>query len=422
MSTALLTDKYEFTMLSALIEAGRADCPATFELFARRLPRGRRFGLLAGLGRLLDALEDFKFGPEELDELQKTQAITPAAVEYLTDWRFAGNIDAYREGENYWPYSPVLTVAAPLGDAILIETLALSIFNHDTAIASAAARMVLEAKGRPLIEMGSRRTHERSALAAARAAWIAGFASTSNVEAGREFGIPTAGTTAHSFMLAFPTEKEAFAAQIASFGRNTTLLVDTFDIEEGIRTAIEVAGPGLAGIRIDSGDPAIESRRARALLDSLGATNTRVTVTSDLDEYLISALSDSPINSYGVGTRLVTGSGHPTASMVYKLVSIADEPGGKQREVAKKSESKGSQGGRKTAFRYADGREAYRIDGVVPDGARPLQVRYVSNGEIVERPTAKEVREYAAQTLSALSEKTKLIGDGEPMFTATRED
>ena len=422
MSTALLTDKYELTMLSALIQAGRADNPATFELFARRLPPGRRFGLLAGMGRLLDSLEHFTFGPDELTFLRETGAITPEAEAYLTDWRFAGEIDAYPEGECYWPHSPVVTVHGRLGDAILLETLALSILNFDTAIASAAARMVIAAEGRPIIEMGARRVHEDAAIAVARSAWIAGFASTSELEAGRRSGIPTAGTAAHSFMLAFPTEREAFQAQIDSLGVNTTLLVDTFDIEEGIRTAIEVAGPELAGIRIDSGDLAIESRRARELLDSLGATKTRVTVTSDLDEYVMAALAGSPIDGYGAGTRVATGSGHPTASMVYKLVEVADSVDGALRPVAKKSASKASVGGRKTAYRYPDGREHFSFDGMVPAGARPLQVRYVEGGEIIARPTLDEARARAAETIANLPDVAKAIGDGEALFTATHED
>lgn len=419
MSTGLLTDKYELTMLSALIAAGRAHNPATFELFARRLPPGRRFGITSGLGRLLDALDDFTFGPAELAYLRESGSITPEAQEYLTDWRFGGDIDAYAEGENYWPYSPVLTVHGRLGDAILLETLALSIFNHDTAIASAAARMVVAAQGRPLIEMGSRRTHEESAVAVARSAWAAGFASTSNLEAGRRYDIPVAGTAAHAFMLAFPTEREAFAAQIASFGTDTTLLVDTFDIEQGIRTAIEVAGPKLRAVRIDSGDLAIESGRARDLLDSLGAVETKITVTSDLDEYLIKALEGSPIDGYGAGTRVATGSGHPTASMVYKLVEVADTPDGPLRPVAKKSAAKASIGGRKTAFRRPDGSEGYSVDGSIPAGTRPLQTRFVEGGRTILRPTLTDVREHTAATLAALPEPALAIGDGEPMFIAT---
>lgn len=414
MTTGLLTDRYELTMLSALVAEGRADNPAVFELFSRRLPAGRRFGIVGGLGRFLDALRTFRFDEEELAWLVETGALGEQAATWLAGFSFTGDIDAYAEGELYWPGSPVLTVASRLGEGILLETLALSVLNHDTAVASAAARMVLAAGGRPIIEMGSRRTHEEAAVAAARAAYAVGFAGTSNLAAGRRFGIPTLGTAAHAFTLAHPSEAEAFAAQVHSLGVGTTLLVDTYDIEQGIRTAVEVAGPGLGAIRIDSGDLAAESRRARALLDSLGARETRIIVTSDLDEYLISALADAPIDGYGVGTRVVTGSGHPTAEMVYKLVAVADTPNGLLRPVAKTSETKTSVGGRKTAYRWPDGREEFRLDGHVPAGATALQHRVVDAGRVVESPSLAVVRAHAARSLASLSGSSRLVADGTP--------
>lgn len=420
-TTGLLTDRYELTMLSSFVAEGKADDHAVFELFARRLPAGRRFGLLGGLGRFLDALERFTFTADELAWLVEIGALTDTAATWLTEFRFQGDIWAYAEGDLYWPNSPVLTVEGRLGEAILLETLALSILNHDSAIASAAARMVIAAEGRPIIEMGSRRAHEEAAVAVARAAWIAGFAGTSNLAAGRRHGIPTLGTAAHAFTLAHRSERAAFEAQIRALGKDTTLLVDTYDIEQGIRTAIEVAGPGLGAIRIDSGDLAVESRRARALLDSLGATATRIVVTSDLDEYVISALSEAPIDGYGVGTRVATGSGHPTASMVYKLVAVADSPDGPLRPVAKASASKSSVGGRKTAYRRADGREFFTLDGTIPEDAAPTQLHVVAGGEVVHRPSEAQVRELAAATLAALPESTRRIADGTAAITATEE-
>lgn len=420
MTTSLFTDRYELTMLSSFVADGSVERPATFELFARRLPRGRRFGLLAGLGRLLDALEHFTFPEDDLAWLTEVGAITEEAADWLRGRRFSGDIDAYPEGETYWPHSPVLTVRGTLGDGLLLETLGLSILNHDTAIAGAASRMVLAAGDRPIIEMGSRRTHEEAAVATARAAWIAGFVGTSNLAAGRRYAVPTLGTAAHAFTLAHASEAEAFASQIKALGAGTTLLVDTYDIEHGIRTAIDVAGPKLGAIRIDSGDLAIESARARRLLDSLGATGTRIIVTSDLDEYVMTALADAPIDGYGAGTRVATGSGHPTAGFVYKLVEIAD-PDGTMRPVAKGSLGKGSAGGRKTAYRYPDGTEHYRLDDTVPEGATAVQVAAVRGGERVHAPTLDETRARAAASLAALPPAARLVADGESMFTTTQE-
>lgn len=416
MDTALLTDKYELTMLSSLVSDGMADTPATFELFARRLPKGRRFGLLAGLGRLVDALPEVTFDSAELDWLQETGAITAEGAAWLADFSFRGDMLAYPEGEVYWPGSPVLQVSGRLGECLLLETLALSIYNHDTAVASAAARMVIAAQGRPIIEMGSRRVHEEAAVAGARAAWIAGFAGTSNLAAGRRHGIPTLGTAAHAFTLAHATEAEAFASQVRAHGPGTTLLVDTFDIAQGIRTAVDVAGRELGAIRIDSGDLAVESRKARVLLDELGATKTRIITTSDLDEYVMAALADAPIDGYGAGTRVATGSGHPTAGFVYKLVDIDG------RSVAKKSADKTSTGGIKTAFRWPDGTEDLRLDGVVPEGARAVAVPVITQGQLHPQPDLDETRTRAAQSLHDLTDADRLISDGDPRLTATIDE
>src|SRR4051794_29055316 len=293
-------------MLASFLSDGSAQLPAVFECFSRRLPSGRRYGVVAGLGRLLEALVDFRFDADDVDYLLTSGAITAQCADYLRDFSLDGvQVDAYREGELYFPGSPVVTVSGTLGQGVVLETLVLSVLNHDSAVASAAARMSVAAQGRPLIEMGGRRTHEQAAVAAARAAYLAGFASTSNLQAGRTYGIPTVGTAAHAFTLAHDSEKAAFASQVEALGTDTTLLVDTYDIAQGIRNAIEVAGTGLGAVRIDSGDLNEEARKARALLDSLGATGTRIIVTSDLDEYVITALADAPIDGYGVGTRVV---------------------------------------------------------------------------------------------------------------------
>ncbi len=422
-ATGLLTDRYELTMLDSFVRDGRAHRPAVFEAFARRLPEGRRYGMLGGLGRLLDAIEHFTFDVDDLAWLQEQGVIGAETAQWLTDFRFSGDIDGYREGDLYFPGSPILTVTGSLGECLLLETLALSILNHDTAIASAAARMVDAAGDRPLIEMGGRRTHEEAAVATARAAWIAGFATTSNLAAGRRHGVPTAGTAAHAFTLAHATETEAFRSQVEALGVGTTLLVDTYDVEQGIRTAVEVAGTGLGAIRLDSGDLAEESHKARILLDSLGATSTRIVVTSDLDEFVITALADAPIDGYGVGTRVATGSGHPTASMVYKLVAIADGPDLPMRPVAKKSKDKTSVGGRKHAFREYDANgllvAEWLTRDTVPSGATPVQVPLIRAGKIVHRPTLPEVRAFATATLSSLPAEARTVAAGPAYLTAT---
>ena len=343
--TGLLTDRYEFTMLGAALRDGTAQRRCTFEVFARRLPNGRRYGVVAGTSRLLSAITDFRPAPDEVEELLADGVVDDAGAEYLASYRFGGDVDGYREGELYFPYSPLLTVSGTFAECVVLETLCLSVLNHDSAIASAAARMVSAAAGRPIIEMGSRRTHELAAIASARAAYIAGFASTSNLAAGRVFGVPTAGTAAHAFTLLHDDELGAFRAQIAALGPATTLLVDTFDITKGIDNAVAAGGPSLGAIRIDSGDLGVLARQARAQLDGLGATGTRIVVSGDLDEYAIAALAAAPVDIYGAGTAVVTGSGAPTAGFVYKLVDVDGRP------VAKRSEHKESHGGRKFAYR-----------------------------------------------------------------------
>lgn len=384
-STALFTDRYELTMVQAALHAGTADRRCVFETFARRLPDTRRYGFVAGTGRLLDAIESFRFDEEELAALRDAEVVDAETCRWLQDFRFRGDIDGYREGEAYYPGSPVLTISGTFAEAVLLETLVLSVLNHDSAVAAAAARMVVAAGDRPVIEMGSRRTHEEAAVAAARAAYLAGFASTSNLEAGARYGIPTAGTTAHSFVLVHDSEKEAFRAAVDAAGPGTTLLVDTYDISEGIRRAVEIAGTGLGAVRIDSGDLTVVARQARELLDSLGATGTKIVVSGDLDEYAIAGLAAAPVDAYGAGTSVVTGSGHPTAGMVYKLVEVDG------RSVAKRSVRKSTQGGRKVAVRRhrSTGTSTEEVLGSqctpqeLPDDS-PLQVPLMRTGTRVD--------------------------------------
>jgi nicotinate phosphoribosyltransferase len=417
---ALLTDRYELTMVAAALADGTADRDCVFEVFARRLPHGRRYGVVAGTGRLLEQLPRFRFGDEELAALREQGLTDARLLDWLADFRFSGDVDGYAEGELFFPGSPVLTVRAPFAEGVLLETLVLSVLNHDSAIASAAARMVAAACERPCIEMGSRRTHEEAAVAAARAAVLAGFAASSNLEAGRRYGVPTTGTSAHAFTLLHDDEAAAFRAQVDALGVGTTLLVDTYDVVRGIRTAVEVAGPGLGAIRLDSGDLPTLATAARRQLDELGAVRTRVIVTSDLDEFAISGLMAAPVDGYGVGTSLVTGSGAPTAGMVYKLVQRDGVP------VAKRAEGKNSTGGRKSAVRRhdADGTavaEVVTSGRVEPrEGDRQLVVPLVRGGEPVAPSSPAEALAAAAahhrRVREALPAEAWALSRGEPVL------
>lgn len=424
-SPALLTDRYELTMIDAALHAGTAHRPCVFELFARRLPGGRRFGVVAGVGRLMEALADFRFGPDELAWLKRENVVAPDTLDWLESYRFTGTIRGYREGDLYFPGSPLLVVEAGFAEGVVLETLALSMLNYDSAVAAAAARMAIAAGGRPLAEMGSRRTGERSAVAAARAAYIAGFSATSNLEAGRRWGVPTMGTSAHAFTLLFPSEEEAFAAQVASLGSGTTLLVDTYDIRQGVERAIAAAGTDLGAVRIDSGDLGVVVREVRAQLDSLGAVNTKITVTNDLDEYAIAALASAPVDSYGVGTSLVTGSGHPAAGMVYKLVARQNDDGS-WTSVGKASEGKATVGGRKQPVRALSNGVAVAEDIYVEDPpveltpatGRTLHVPLVTDGEIhpdaVGVAGVEAAREHHARAIAELPLDALRLSRGEP--------
>ncbi|BDO41733.1 nicotinate phosphoribosyltransferase [Cellulomonas sp. NTE-D12] len=403
-STALLTDRYELTMLQAALADGTADRRCVFEVFTRRLPPGRRYGVVAGTGRVLDAVRDFRFEEEQLEWLAAERVVDDRTLEYLRDYRFTGDVVGYAEGEVFFPLSPLMVVEGTFAEAVLLETVVLSILNYDSAIASAASRMTSAAVDRPCLEMGARRAQEEAAVAAARAAVIAGFAGTSNLEAGRRYGLPTIGTAAHAFTLLHDDEESAFAAQVASQGRGTTLLVDTYDVHRGVERALAAAGTELGAVRLDSGDLAALAQEVRAQLDAAGARRTKIVVTSDLDEYAIAALAVAPVDSYGVGTSVVTGSGAPTCGMVYKMVS-RERADGSMEAVAKVSRSKASVGGRKAAARRLgpDGRavEEVLVSGPParvlawqdqqwrsPDPAlRPLHVPLIMGGAADERWT-----------------------------------
>ncbi|MCM2517162.1 nicotinate phosphoribosyltransferase [Streptomyces griseoincarnatus] len=424
-STALFTDQYELTMLQAALKAGTAERHSVFEVFTRRLPHGRRYGVVAGTGRVLDAVENFRFDEGVLRFLREKAVVDEETLDWLAGYRFSGDVWGYPEGEVYFPGSPVMRVEGSFAECVLLETVILSILNHDSAIAAAASRMSSAAGDRPLIEMGARRTHELAAVAASRAAYIGGFSSTSDLAAGFRYNIPTVGTSAHAFTLLHDTERDAFRAQVDSLGAGTTLLVDTYDVTEAVRAAVEVAGPGLGAVRIDSGDLLLVAHRVRQQLDELGARDTKIVVTSDLDEYAIASLAAAPVDAYGVGTQLVTGSGHPTCSMVYKLVARAESAGPEAPlvPVAKKSTGgKTSIGGRKWAARRrdADGvaeAEVIGIGEVPPELAdRQLTVPLVRGGEVVAREPLDVVRDRHAAARAGLPLSATQLSRGEPVL------
>ncbi len=435
-ATALLTDHYELTMVRAALRSGVAHRRAVFEVFARQLPSARRYGVVAGTGRLLDALARFRFGAADLAFLERTGIADDPTLEFLRGYRFGGSIWGYAEGDCYFPGSPILVVEGTFGEAVMLETLALSVLNHDCAIASAASRMATAAGGRPLIEMGSRRTHEQAAVAAARAAYIAGFTATSNLRAGYQYGVPTSGTSAHAFTLVHDDERQAFAAQLDALGTDTTLLADTYEVPAAISAAVELAGPGLGAVRIDSGDLAAVAREVRLQLDGLGATKTRITLTGDLDEFSIAALAAEPVDGYGVGTSLVTGSGAPTAALVYKLVARGSANGAASarrtdplRPVAKRSVGKPSRGGRKWAVRQLDDTgtavaELISVTDAGPaDGARgrALLRPLVRNGEIVGREPLAAARARHRSAIAELPAHARQLSRGYPAIPTVFE-
>ncbi|WP_419497370.1 nicotinate phosphoribosyltransferase [Bifidobacterium pullorum] len=429
-SPAMMTDMYEYTMLDAALRDGTANRKCVFEIFTRHLPEGRRYGVVAGTGRILDALERFHLDDDDLRFLSDRNIVSAETIAWLERFHFSGSVKGYREGEMFFPNSPVLQVEGTFGECTLLETLLLSILNYDCAVASAASRMVTAAKDRPCMDMGGRRTNEWSAVAASRAAVVGGFQGTANLLAAQLYGLKAIGTAAHCFTLVHDSERDAFISQIDALGRNTTLLVDTYNIEEAVKTAVEVAGPELGGVRIDSGDLAALAQRVRNQLDALGATNTKITVTNDLDEYALAALQTAPVDSYGVGTRLVTGSGAPTCAMVYKLTE-RENADGVMQPVAKKSKDKATVPGRKLAFRSyeynladcehvisgsEDQLAAFRPE----EGWKDLLVDFVDHGQIDAtwqgHDAIMAAHDYRAKALAELPITAQSLMRGEPVI------
>jgi nicotinate phosphoribosyltransferase len=355
---ALRTDLYQLTMAAGYFHRGMTAAVATCEMFVRRLPRRRRYLVAMGLERVLQYLEHLAFTEDEIAFLQTVPALrdamTPDLCAFLRDLRFTGDIDAVPEGTAVFANEPLLRVRAPIVEAQIVETFLLSAVNHATMIASKAARVVLAAETAKVIEFGTRRTHPEAALDAARAAYAVGFVGTSNVEAGRRFGVPVMGTAAHMWTMAHPSEEAAFAAYTEVFPSASILLIDTYDTLRGAERAARIAKDKLRGVRLDSGDLASLSRAVRVILDEHGCRSAQIVASGDLNEHRIAELrrAGAPIDLYGVGTDLVASIDAPALGGVYKLVEL--ERDGEAHPIAKFSEGKATFPGAHQVLRARD--------------------------------------------------------------------
>jgi nicotinate phosphoribosyltransferase len=418
--SAFSTDLYQLTMMAGYFDRNMLSVRATFELFVRRLPKNRSFLLGAGLEQVLDYLEALAFTGDEIAWLREQvpfRRVPASFFDYLRAFRFTGDVWAMREGTPFFPMEPVLRVTAPIAEAQLIETATLAMVNFQTTIASKAARVVQAAAGRPVMEFGARRAHGlEAARFAARAAYLAGGSSTSYVEAGRTFGIPLIGTMAHSWILAAPSEIDAFTSYAELFGANTVLLIDTFDIDAATGMIID-AGLRPYAVRIDSDDLLAASRSVRAALDRGGLTSTQIVVSGDLDEWKIAALVDNraPIDTFAVGTALATSDDAPALGGVYKLVQLEEQ--GIVRHVMKRSEGKGTWPGAKQVWRSANPTVGDVIavdDEPGPIGATPLLEPVMRRGERVNaRRSLDQIRTDCLRLVSALPPQVRTLkGDG----------
>jgi nicotinate phosphoribosyltransferase len=413
---ALLVDLYELTMSASYLARGITE-EATFELFARRLPPRRDWLLAAGLGPTLELLRELRFGERELEYLRSLDMFQHEFLDYLAGFRFTGDVEAIPEGTVVFANEPLLRVTAPLIEAQLVETVLLNQINFQVMIATKAARVVLAAGGGApgagdrVVDFSPRRDHGTdAAMKVARSAAVAGCGGTSNVAAAMRYGLQPVGTMAHSYVLAFDTELEAFRCFIESFPDNTTLLVDTYDTLDGVRNAIAAArdaGVTLVGIRLDSGDLLTLSREARRLLDEAGMTETRITASGDLDEARIAELvaAEAPIDLWGVGTDLGTSRDSPVVNGVYKLVARRQDR--EWQGVWKRSADKATVPGAKQVFRsYPDGVMGGDVIAAADEEVEgePLLRPAIRGGEIVASESLDEIREHSAAELAALPE------------------
>jgi nicotinate phosphoribosyltransferase len=416
---ALFTDLYQLTMAAAFYREGMRET-ATFSLFARRLPPSRAFILAAGLEDALAYARDFHFTADAIEYLRALGRFEPEFLEYLASIRFTGEVRAVAEGTALFPDQPLLEVTAPVIEAQLLESALLNACHVQSVLASKAARVVIAARGRDLAEFGLRRSHGTdAALKAARCAWITGFGSTSDVLAGRAYGIPLSGTMAHSFVTAFGDELEAFRAYARAFPETAVLLIDTYDTLAGARKAVTVArelatrGHALAGVRLDSGDLLWLSREVRRILDQAGLPGVRIVVSGGLDEHDIEGLLDAgaPVDTFGVGTRFNVSADAPSLDLVYKLVRY----GG--RDVLKLSEGKKTWVGAKALYR------SYGNDGLMagdvlaleeepPPGAHTesLLRLVMREGELLRPfPALPDIRRHCAGQLATLPDELKRL-------------
>jgi nicotinate phosphoribosyltransferase len=412
----LLTDLYELTMLQAYFDEG-LNGTATFELFMRALPRGRNFLLAAGLDQALDYLGALRFDPEDIEWLRGTGRFSPQFLDSLADLRFTGDVDAMPEGTAFFADEPILRVTAPLREAQLVESRIMNLLHYETLVASKAARCVLAAPGRLLVDFGLRRAHGAEAgLLSARACFLAGFTGTATVEAGRRFGIPVFGTMAHSYVQVHADESAAFERFALAQRGNVMLLIDTYDTERAagrvVALAPKLAAKGIAikGVRLDSGDLAEHARRVRAILDAGGLGSVTIFASGNLDEYRLAQLhaGAAPIDGFGVGTRMNTSSDAPYFDCAYKLQEYEGEP------RRKRSEGKATWPGRKQVWRRFDA--AGRLAGDVlalatePQEGEPLLVPAMRAGRVVEpRDTLARARERAHDQVVRLPEALRSL-------------
>jgi len=411
---ALHTDLYQLTMMAAYFHNGKHNQQAVCELFVRRLPKNRRFLLAAGLDKCLDYLSNLRFTDAQIESLRDIPALrgamSPEFIEYLRSFRFTGNVSAVPEGTVMFQNEPFLRVEAPLAEAQLVETMLLSCINHQTMIASKAARIMLAAQGKVTLEFGTRRTHYQAAVDVARAAYIAGFEGSSNVEAHYSHEVPARGTMAHMFIMANGDERQAFEEYSKVF-KNSAYLVDTYDTLQGVKNALEVVGDNITAVRLDSGDLAKLSREVRTLLKEEGRDEIKIFLSSDLDEYELDVLNETgDYDGAGIGTRLATSHDSPSLGGVYKLVEIEGRP------VAKFSKDKVTLPGPHQIYReFREGKMTGDFVGGVAEGTfefikrTPLLIDVMHNGQVLHRESVHQMRSRAREQLQMLPYELRTI-------------
>ncbi|SNR78347.1 nicotinate phosphoribosyltransferase [Desulfurobacterium atlanticum] len=410
MALALFTDLYELTMMCAYLDNGRKE-RASFELFTRVLPEKRNYLIYAGLEDVVKYLEEFRFTKDDVDYLHSLKLFPDWFLDFLKEFKFTGNLYSMKEGTPFFPHEPVLRLEAPIYEAQLFETAILNMTHISTLVASKAARVYSVSRGKILSDFSLRRTHGKDAgMKAARSTYIAGFSSTSNVLAGKVYGIPVVGTVAHSFIMSFETEEKAFRAYLKTFPDRAVLLVDTYDTVKGVEKAIEVAkdllkgGYTLKGVRLDSGDILTLSRLTREMLDKNGFRETKIIVSGGVDEYKVDELlsKGAPVDIFGVGTKVGTSSDSPFVDFVYKLVELGEKP------VMKTSSGKKMYPGRKQVYRF-DGFDKVTLFEEKSSGLPLLEPIFISGERVKKLPSLSEIKEYFLEEFTKLPEEIKNI-------------